>query len=146
MAQSRQKNPAETPEKAPKKADQVPQQTEAESQLAQRDAGQEDNLEAQAKDEASTRDEELKGGSKLSAAMKKAAKVQPAEGGTPAGARAGHHARADTQGGFMDQMSVRSSEDAFEGHFVSIDLGAKGVKEAYEQVRGLAEHKGNYGV
>jgi hypothetical protein len=121
------RQPAEQPAKAPPKDQRAPQTTASEDRLAETQQDSQENLEEQAKSEQSQRDEEL-GASKQSRLEKAASKVQPAEGGTPAGARAGHHARADTQGGFMDQMSVRSHADALEGHFVTIDLQAKGVR------------------
>jgi hypothetical protein len=148
------RQPAEQPAKAPPKDQRAPQTTASEDRLAETQQDSQENLEEQAKSEQSQRDEEL-GASKQSRLEKAAAKVQPAEGGTPAGARAGHHARADTQGGFMDQMSVRSHADALEGHFVTIDLQAKGVQDAYkdallirdaDHARGEFNHQGNYGV
>lgn len=63
----------------------------------------------------------------------------------PAEQRAGVRATAATQGGFMDQMSARDDNDAFEGHHVILDLGNKGVKDAYKSV-GLEGHRGQYGV
>jgi hypothetical protein len=63
----------------------------------------------------------------------------------PAGARVGHEAGTPTVLGKMDNMSVRSNDDALEGHFVTIDANADGVEEAFEAA-GLEEHNGYYGV
>jgi hypothetical protein len=63
----------------------------------------------------------------------------------PAEQRAGVRATAATQGGFIDQMSARDDNDAFEGHHVILDLGNKGVKDAYKHV-GLEGHRGQLGV
>lgn len=73
----------------------------------------------------------------------------------PAGARVGHGANTQTIHGKMDNASVRSSADALEGHFVTIDRSVSGVDEAYRDARlirtdkderGAYEHTGNYGV
>lgn len=128
---------------APPKEEQLPQTTATED--AQAATPEPENVEQTIKDEQAQRDEELKGSYDGEAAQA-AQGIQPAEGGTPAGARAGVHARADTQGGFMDQMSARSVNDALEGHFVLIDLNHDGVKDAYKAVRGLEDHRGDYGV
>jgi hypothetical protein len=144
-----QDNPAAETEKAPPKREQAQAPVTAAEQRDEREGNAEgDNLDQQVKEQEAQQKEEL-GSGKVSGAAKKAADVQPGAGdskATPAGARAGHHARADTQGGFMDQMSARSAQDAFEGHFVNIDLNNKDVQKAYESVRGLDGHTGAYGV
>jgi hypothetical protein len=64
----------------------------------------------------------------------------------PAADRAGGGSRVHaTVNGHMDNMSRRSDADALTGHFVTIDLGAKGVKDGYKNA-GIEDHKGNFGV
>ena len=64
----------------------------------------------------------------------------------PAAARAGTAGTpVPTQGGFVDQASRRSGEDALEGHFVRIDLNFNGVSDAYKEA-GIEDHRGDYGV
>lgn len=99
-------------------------------------------LEQRAKDQERQQREEL--GSKLTgSAAQAASKLQTSE--VTAAARAGVQAQTATQGGFMDQASRRSGEDALEGHFVTIDLSNKDVQQAYSDVR-LDGHRGDYGV
>lgn len=50
------------------------------------------------------------------------------------------------QQGFMDQKSARLDSEAWEGHFVTIDLTDKDVQAAYKETQGLDGHTGNYGV
>jgi hypothetical protein len=101
-------------------------------------------LEQQATDQERQQAQELN--SSLSGSGNLAAqKLQEKASDVPAAPRAGHEADAPTRGGFMDQLSRRNGGDALEGHFVSIDLSDKGVKQAYEQV-GLQDHTGSYGV
>jgi hypothetical protein len=69
----------------------------------------------------------------------------------PAAARAGTHANTPTRGGFMDQLSRRSGADALEGHYVTIDLNHKDVKQAFEDKFGTDDdgnlnHTGDFGV
>lgn len=127
-------------------------QTKSESPVAARERLDErtdpgastDVLEQQATDQERTQREEL--GSSLSGPGHKATeKLQANADKVPAAARAGHEAEAPTKGGFVDQLSRRDGSDALEGHFVSIDLNDKGVKDAYAQV-GLDDHTGSYGV
>lgn len=102
------------------------------------------SLEQQAKDQEKQQADELS--SSLSGSGNKAAEqLQANASDAPAAARAGHEAEAPTKGGFVDQLSRRSGGDALEGHFVTIDLNNKGVKDAYKQV-GLEDHTGGYGV
>jgi hypothetical protein len=110
--------------------------------LDQEQASPDVNLEQQAKEQERQQSREL-GQSLSGAAAKGDEKLQKA--GLPAAARAGAHAHAPVRGGFMDQLSRRSDEDALEGHFVKIDLKNKGVTDAFEQV-GLKDHRGDYGV
>jgi hypothetical protein len=72
-------------------------------------------------------------------------KVQAQASDAPAAARQGAPTNVPTQSGFMDQASRRSGSDALEGHFVSIDLNHKGVKQAYERA-GLGDHRGDWGI
>ena len=112
----------------------------AREQLQEREAEpNEDQLEDQAKEQEAQQKDELRSG-KQSSSTDKSDEVAEA----PAGVR-GTSDAGSTQGGFMDQMSRRSGADALEGHYVTIDLTAKGVSEAYEAL-GLEEHTGNYGV
>jgi hypothetical protein len=94
-------------------------------------------LEDQAKAQEKTQADLLARGAK--------AKKDPAqESDVPAAKRTG---RVDekTQNGFMDQMTVRDGNDPYEGHFVSIDLNADGVKDSYEAA-GLLDDDGNFGA
>ena len=127
----------------------------AKEQLDEREGkGGQDTLKQDVKDQEKAQREELAAGkSKLSGPDKAAADLQ--KNGVPAAARAGAHGHAPTQGGFMDQMSRRSSADALEGHAVTLDLSDKGVQEAYKAAnlirdsdspQGEYEHTGNYGV
>lgn len=101
-------------------------------------------LEQQATDQERQQAQELD--SSLSGAGARATqKLQEKASEVPAAARAGHEADAPTRGGFVDQLSRRSGADVIEGHFCTIDLNDKGVKQAYEQV-GLGDHTGSYGV
>jgi hypothetical protein len=113
----------------------------AREQLDQRDEKQDDTLKQQAKDQEKQQRQELSQ-SPLKG-QKAAGKAQNPD--VPAAARAGVKATAATQGGFMDQMSRRDDNDAFEGHHVLLDLGNKGVKDAFKSV-GLEGHRGQYGV
>lgn len=113
-----------------------------------------ENLDQQVKDQEAQQKAELREGkSKLTGPERAAYDLQ--EEGVPAAARAGVARQAQTQGGFMDQMSRRSGADALEGHAVTIDLSNKGVQEAYRGVNlirdedhdlGEYNHVGNYGV
>lgn len=99
-------------------------------------------LEDQAKSQEKQQEELLAKGAK--------AKKDPAqESDVPVAKRTG---RVDekTQNGFMDQFSARDGNDPYEGHFVSIDLNADGVKDAYDAA-GLVDDDdnlvgGDYGV
>ncbi len=124
-------------------------QTKSESPVAAREsldaekAEPVDKREEQAKAQEKQQAEEL--GRSLSGAGAKAmADLQPGQNGTPAEARAKVKG-AVAIGGHIDNVSRRSSEDALEGHFVSIDLSDKGVKEGYKNA-GLEDHRGDYGV
>lgn len=95
--------------------------------------------------------EELASGKPTGSAAKAAAALQKAASDAPAAARAGTHSNAPTRGGFMDQLSRRSGADALEGHYVTIDLTDKDVKQAYEDKFGLDDDgdlnwSGNFGV
>jgi hypothetical protein len=84
-------------------------------------------------------------------AAKAATALQKMAGEAPAAARAGTHSNAPTRGGFMDQLSRRSGADALEGHYVTIDMGDKDVKQAFEDKFGTDDdgnlnHTGNFGV
>lgn len=100
------------------------------------------SLEEQAKAQEKQQAEELKAGAQ--------AKADPAqESDVPAAKRTGREDEK-TQNGFMDQMSARSGGDVYEGHFCTVDLNAKGVKEAYKAA-GLVNDEddfvgGDYGV
>jgi hypothetical protein len=106
--------------------------------------GSTSTLEQQATEQERTQADELN--SSLSGEGAKAAqKLQEKASEAPAAARAGHEADTPTRGGLMDQASRRSGADALEGHFVTLDLNHKGVKDAYKGV-GLEDHRGQYGV
>jgi hypothetical protein len=84
-------------------------------------------------------------------AAKAATALQKMAADAPAAARAGTHTNAPTRGGFMDQLSRRSGADALEGHYVTIDLGHKDVKQTFEDRFGTDDdgnlnHTGNFGV
>lgn len=49
------------------------------------------------------------------------------------------------EAGRIDQANARSGGDALMGHFVRVDLNAKGVQKAYADA-GLKDHRGDYGV
>jgi hypothetical protein len=97
-----------------------------------------------------TQREEL-GQKDTGAAAKAATALQKHAQDAPAAARAGTHMNAPTRGGFMDQLSRRSGADALEGHYVTIDLGHKDVKQTFEDRFGTDDdgnlnHTGNFGV
>lgn len=103
-----------------------------------------DALEQRAKDQEAEQRKALD--SSLSGAAHDAVtETQARASDAPAAARQGAPGTVSTQGGLMDQASRRSGADALEGHFVSIDLNHKGVKEAYKSV-GLEDHRGDWGV
>lgn len=121
--------------------EQLEQQQSADPQEAQ-----EKQLEEQAKEQEKQQADELK--SKQTGAGAKAAQaLQESAEEAPAAARAGvgRTSQTPTQGGFMDQMSRRSGEDAIEGHYVVLDLNNSDVQSAYES-QGLEGHRGDYGV
>jgi hypothetical protein len=101
-------------------------------------------LEQRAKDQERQQSEALS--SSLSTpGSKETQKLQENASDAPAAARAGTSRLAPTQGGFIDQASRRSGDDALEGGFVTLDLNDKGVKDAYKSV-GLEDHRGQIGV
>lgn len=103
-----------------------------------------ETLEQRASEQEAQQSEQLQ--SSLSGAGHDAtASLQENASDAPAAARAGVGAQVPTQGGFVDQASRRSGDDAMEGHFVRIDLNFDGVSDAYEQAN-LGEHRGDYGV
>lgn len=94
-------------------------------------------------------EEQEKAQADLLAAGAKAKKDPAQESDVPVAKRTG---RVDekTQNGFMDQFSRRDGNDPFEGHFVTVDLNADGVKESYAAA-GLVDDDdnlagGDYGV
>jgi hypothetical protein len=102
------------------------------------------------RDQEKTQREEL-GQKDTGPAAKAATALQKMAADAPAAARAGTHTNAPTRGGFMDQLSRRSGRDALEGHYVTIDLGHKDVKQAFEDRFGTDDdgnlnHTGNFGV
>lgn len=130
----------------------APKKTQSDAPVAAREqldqvnepGGSNDQLEQQAADQEKRQAEQLD--SSLSGAGANAAqKLQEQASDVPALARAGVERQTATQGGFVDQLSRRSANDALEGHFVSIDLNNKDVQAAYKSV-GLEDHTGAYGV
>lgn len=103
-----------------------------------------ESLEKTAKDQEKAQREALD--SKLTGpGAKESEKLQARASEAPAEARAGIARGTATQGGFIDQLSRRSANDALEGHFVTVDLSFKGVEDAYKEA-GIEGHTGAYGV
>jgi hypothetical protein len=105
---------------------------------------------AEVRDQEKTQREEL-GQKDTGSAAKAATALQKMTEDAPAAARAGTHANTPTRGGFMDQLSRRSGADALEGHYVTIDLNHKDVKQAFEDKFGTDDdgnlnHTGDFGV
>lgn len=115
----------------------------AREQLNQQDGGDVDpreRLEEQAKEQEKQQADALKEGAKAKAG----AHQENIDNDNVAGARvsAGFNG-SGAQAGFVDQLSRRSASDALEGHFVRIDLNAKGVQDALKRVQGLTDDDGN---
>lgn len=96
----------------------------------------EDRLEEQAKEQEAQQKEEL--------SSKAAGDNFPAEENAVK-SRYGKQQNGPVNG-FIDQNSRRNATDALEGHFVSIDLNDKGVKDAYKSAGLPEDFDGDYGV
>lgn len=112
--------------------------------------GSNESLQQDAKSQERQQREELAAGKPSGAHAKASRELSKLAQEAPAGARAGVHRNAATRGGFMDQLSTRSHDDALEGHPVTIDLNDGDVKEEYGRVfsedRFPNGHRGDYGI
>lgn len=96
-------------------------------------AGLQDRLEERAKQQEQTQQRELQDGvatgdeKKIAEARAKRAEVDPAS--VRANGPVAAQSAPGLQGGQVDQLTRRHGEDALTGHFVKIDLNAKGVPD-----------------